>query len=435
MLNSTSSARYRQQAEQGRKQHDFSPRTPPRSGRFIYGHWTPYTPPDPATYPPQARTHVIQRGDSMWGIANKHYGDPYLWPYVWEANSWITYPHWIYPGDTLLVPPLMTLPAGQLQEEIPKFPDIAADYFPASGIDAIYCGHFIADPNDKPFGRIIGAEADPEPELASTGDMVYVNLGSKDDVLPGDEFAILYPREHLALNPAELKFQRNDVLLHPTTGEKLGIPMKMSGRLRIVLLGDDVSTAVITRACDVIEAGAELMPFTEVPIPLVRRKEREPRVLSLPQEGRGSIVWIEDRRSAGGQGTLVSIDLGSDHGVMPGDVFRVFREGSYSPFVEVDHLGGWWDRHNAKRQAKRRRPMKDRTIYGKQEPVAMTPPRIHGELVVLYTQHGTATARVISTTREVFVGDRIVYEPVDSGLASVAIVQPPGSASPSRSRR
>ena len=424
VINSGVTERYRQQAVQGHARHDFSPRTPPRNGRMIYGHWTPYDPPNPDSYPPDARKHVIVSGDTLWDIAGKYYRDNYLWPYIWEANSWVTYPHWIYPGDTLLIPPLMMLPEGGLEQEAEfSLPDILEGYFPAGGDEAVYCGHFIADPNEKPFGEIVGTDADPSPILQATDDLVHVNVGSKDGVLPGDEFAIIYPREHLAVNPAEVKWRRDEQLRHPLTGEKLGIVMKMAGRLKIVLLGEEISTAVITRACDSIEVGAEIHPFTEVPVPLVRRKERERLMNEMPKEGRGRIVWIEDALHAGAMGTLVSIDLGSANGVMPGDVFRIFRDEKYDAgFIDVEHLGRAWDDHNAVRRGKPRRDRGDKTVYGKQDPVYDAPPRLIGELVVLYTEPGTATARVFHGNREFYVGDQIVYESVDSGLSSVAVV-------------
>jgi nucleoid-associated protein YgaU len=76
---------------------------PPRDLRMVGDHWTAYTPPDPATYPANARTHTIKAGDTLWALAQQYYGNAYLWPQLWESNTWITDAHWIYPGDVLLV--------------------------------------------------------------------------------------------------------------------------------------------------------------------------------------------------------------------------------------------------------------------------------------------------------------------------------------------
>jgi nucleoid-associated protein YgaU len=76
---------------------------PPRDLHRVGDHWTAYNPPDPATYPAGARTHTIKSGDTLWQLAQQYYSNAYLWPQLWESNTWITDAHWIYPGDVLLV--------------------------------------------------------------------------------------------------------------------------------------------------------------------------------------------------------------------------------------------------------------------------------------------------------------------------------------------
>src|SRR5687768_10303046 len=76
---------------------------PPRDLHLVGDHWTAYNPPDPSTYPPGAKTHEIKAGDTLWALAQQYYGNAYLWPQLWESNTWITDAHWIYPGDVLLV--------------------------------------------------------------------------------------------------------------------------------------------------------------------------------------------------------------------------------------------------------------------------------------------------------------------------------------------
>jgi len=424
VLNSSTQDRYHDQAQEGHRRHDFSPRVPPRNGRFVYGHWTPYNPPDPSLLPPSMKTHVIQRGDTLWDLSGKYYHDNYLWPFIWEANSWVTFPHWIYPGDTLVIPPLMVMPIGETIEEAPKIPDILEGYFAPGGYNAIHCGHFIADPNITPMGEIIAAEADPANLLFAKGDVVYVNVGARDGVLPGDEFAILWPRQRMAISPAEADWE-DEILRHPATNEPLGVVQQMTGRLKIILLGDSISTAEITYSCDSIEVGFKLRPFDEVPLPLVKRRDLgyQPRVLDLPHEGRGYIVYVHDLVYGGAIGSLVTIDLGTMDGVIPGDVFRIFRDEKYNALhLDVDHLGHAWDWRNAKKEEAIRRDPQDKTVYGKSKPVETLPPRLVGTLVVLYAEDHTATCTTIQGAQEFYTGDAVVYEPMDSGLASVAVV-------------
>src|SRR5262245_40834939 len=95
----------RERARQAAIQDQQSPTAPPRNLRKVGDHWTPYNPPDPESFPPDATLHIIVKGETLWGLADLSYNDPYLWPQLWDQNRYITDSHWIYPGDPLLVPP------------------------------------------------------------------------------------------------------------------------------------------------------------------------------------------------------------------------------------------------------------------------------------------------------------------------------------------
>ncbi|MFN2238843.1 MAG: LysM peptidoglycan-binding domain-containing protein, partial [Thermoanaerobaculia bacterium] len=62
-----------------------------------------WAPPDPSLFPAGSKVHIIERGDTLWDLARRFYGDAYLWPQLWELNTYIRDSHWIYPGDPLLV--------------------------------------------------------------------------------------------------------------------------------------------------------------------------------------------------------------------------------------------------------------------------------------------------------------------------------------------
>jgi DNA-binding SARP family transcriptional activator/LysM repeat protein len=77
----------------------------------------------PAPSPGASTTYVVERGDTLWGIAERQLGDPLRWSEIYQLNedrpqpdgATLTDPHWIDPGWTLILPgppaPATTPPA------------------------------------------------------------------------------------------------------------------------------------------------------------------------------------------------------------------------------------------------------------------------------------------------------------------------------------
>ncbi len=63
------------------------------------------TPSRPATTAPTTRTYTVVRGDCLWNIAKKYYGNGSQYTKIYNANrDKIKNPNLIYPGQVLVIP-------------------------------------------------------------------------------------------------------------------------------------------------------------------------------------------------------------------------------------------------------------------------------------------------------------------------------------------
>lgn len=367
---------------------------PPRDLHRVGDHWTAYNPPDPATYPPGSRTHEIKAGDTLWQLAQTYYSNPYLWPQLWESNTWITDAHWIYPGDVLLVGGEGTAAAadtsngeGAMSTVTPRTATMAEgdNAFTASVTDDgiavarmavvnnpiplgtesdIFCYGYIGDP-DEPMPNYVQSHEDVEikylprakPEMsgiAAPGDLVYISGGASTGLVAGETYIVVQPEE---------------MVVHPATGAVLGRQYNYVGQLRVLCTDTQpgLSRAIVVEACREINIGARLKPMPQLPIPIARIPELP--AWCDPPSARTSGYIVDSRGWDLGlvEGVLVQIDLGSDNQVEPGDFLTVFRS---SP-----------------------RPDQPRMVLG--------------ELGVLTTEAKTATAVVVRARREMVVGDQV----------------------------
>lgn len=62
----------------------------------------------PNVSPPNLRAdapnvYIVKKGDTLWDISKHFLKTPWRWPEIWASNKHVRNPHWIYPGDRLLL--------------------------------------------------------------------------------------------------------------------------------------------------------------------------------------------------------------------------------------------------------------------------------------------------------------------------------------------
>jgi hypothetical protein len=373
---------------------------PPRGLHQVGDHWTAWNPPAPPATAPSGEIYIIVRGDTLWDLAKRFYGNPYLWPQLWEKNQYILDAHWIYPGDPLAtgiqVAPVQNLaqagaapgepaaPAGGAPapatapsgEEVPGVESAAKAAGAPSQLGAesdIYCSGYVGDSAEQFPYAIVGSEFDNmTPRLGrkygamtgafgrtgakydlSTGDIIYVSGGSLQGLVPGSLFTVV---------GAELP------VVHPVTGTVFGSFYPYRGRVRVLSVQESTAIAEVVHSCDPIKLGDRLRPFEPEPVPLGRSTAMRPPNLPVSAaklQDAPAIVYSRGIISLG-QDHVVYIDRGADQNVTPGDVFTIYRQSD---------LG--------------------------------TPPLVLGELAVLSVQKRSALAKIIESRYAIFVGDRL----------------------------
>ena len=93
-----------------------------------------------------------------------------------------------------------------------------------------------------------------------------------------------------------------------------------AGRARVLLAHDNTSTAVIEMSCEDIREGDELVPWENIPVPMMSEMPEYDRLDVTAGGGpTGQIVSARDGLGSVAAGHVIFTDLGQHSGVTPGD--------------------------------------------------------------------------------------------------------------------
>lgn len=320
--------------------------------------------------------YTIQKGDTLWGLSQKFFNSPFLWPDLWEANNDLPIhnPHLIYPGqkirlykkleERVVMEQDMTLP------DIPKVLDydfIPADIPPAapprlstlerpgvkddtiidySQIDRV---GFVRNPPIKPHGKII--ETDGENAILSTGNIVYLQQIGREPIILGRQYTI---------------YRTFDMLKDHRTGEDLGVQHYFLGVVEIIKREPLFYIGKITRSFHAIHLNDLIMPF-ERRSPTIKKTKGKEGLM-------GYIIASEEEHSnLLGQHSVAFINRGAVNGIIPGQVYDIF----YQKDAEINPVTG--------------------------ERIRLTPV-VFGQFVVLLTEEKTSTVLITFSTQVIYPG-------------------------------
>lgn len=328
----------------------------------IAPHWSKYTYPESVAE--GAAYHLIEKGDTLWDLANRYLGSPYLWPQIWDQNKYVTDAHWIYPGDPLLLPALDVVAgsAGQGGEGMDEDEDEQAPVveaapetvlYPISEEFSIFCAGGLSTAAEDQGFTILGSEETRARMTFADRDIVYVNKGAAAGVRAGDVYSIHRP---------------GTKVMHPKTGKLFGTRIDNIGRLRVILVQERSATAVIEAACQEVQVGDYLKPNEPINVPLAVRRDPADRMTPPSGKADGYVVEIGLGGVAAATGNMLTIDMGSAAGVAPGNLLVAYR---------LTHPGDASQRY------------------------------VLGEVAVVAVREKSATAKVVYSTDIIEAGDRV----------------------------
>ncbi len=317
---------------------------PPKNLKKIGDHWTAWDP--PMVLPEGTDIHIIERGDTLWDLAERFLGNPYLWPQIWERNSYILDAHWIYPGDPLVlgieVEPQEALEMTAVERAgASDEPETGFRYGDAFGRieqlgsgDDIYCSGYLGDPDESFAFHIKNSEYDflsPRLEYAgrqtrgrygivdsiqynlAVGDVVYLDAGRSGGLAPGDVLMVVAPGK---------------IIRHPVTDTVVGRLQNYQGRVRVLSVQEETSIAEVSYSCEQMVVGAALIPFVQEPVPTERRSPMRPVNLPSTKDRLATaprVLYAKDGIISIGQDHVVYIELPAQGVAVPGDLFTVYR--------------------------------------------------------------------------------------------------------------
>ncbi|WP_269531388.1 LysM peptidoglycan-binding domain-containing protein [Chitinimonas sp. BJYL2] len=260
--------------------------------------------------------YIVVKGDTLWDISGKFLKDPWKWPQIWNMNKdEIKDPHWIYPGDVIVLDTSSGSPRLRLlgndkndalranakldpRVRITQFESQAAPAIPARAIEPFLSKPLIVD--EKEFA------AAPRIALGQS-DHVSLTVGDRGYAVgvsgqPGDQWQVYHGGKELR---------------DPVTKELLGYEVMYAGEA-VTRQVADVSTISITSAAQEITVGDRLIPRP--------RREFINYIPRVPERDvQGQIISIYGGVQDAGSYTTVVINKGERDGLERGHVLLAFK--------------------------------------------------------------------------------------------------------------
>lgn len=311
--------------------------------------------------PSAPSTYVVQKGDTLWGIARKFLNTPSYWPEIWDKNQQVKNPHQIYPGDILYFSYSKEAGNGDPNKLVPR---IRVEPKGLMGESLVTLAPFLEWP------RIMSDEA--------IKNSPYL-LASKDNesLIPPDATVYVKNLKQPRVGSRYAVYHPDKPIYDPETKALLGHQVVYSGYARVDRV-DSISTATILEMNDAIRVGDRMLPVDS------RHSELRAPIQLPHTKIRGQIAALYDAEYMGANCMIIAINRGKKQGIKPGYVVGVYTQGN----VVEDQYASF--RGNARNTPK----------------VSLPPSKV-GEAIVYSVHDHLSYALITESQREIKNGDKI----------------------------
>jgi len=270
-------------------------------------------------------SYKVQRGDTLWSISAKEFGDPKLWRKLWQVNKYLSNPHELEAGQILkyymegdkMVDGPNTLPDNA--DAIPELRIPFVKLLPERGqggfdldLDSVYQKNLnnqfrppiLILPDKDLLGEISGAYS--ERDGLNEHDEVWLNIWVPETMRIGDRYAIAR---------FERPIRDTTVFSRPIIGNLL----RRIGELKIVGFGEKLVRAEIVNLAGIVRRGDSIVAMPKV-VPIGQ-------LFNPPPELTARLIGGDNEEAKSfNQGEFVVVNRGKSDGLKEGYFFRVYRE-------------------------------------------------------------------------------------------------------------
>jgi hypothetical protein len=266
---------------------------------------------------------------------------------------------------------------------------VAQEKRPVATAGELKCLGFIHETELPPELIVSGTQEEGRMTVASEGTLIYVS---------GSGIASTKVGESLQVVRIQGKVRE------PHTRASLGVYYREVGSARIEALRGESAIARVTMGCDVIYKGDLLLRMSD--IHLVPQPAVVSNILNPPSTTgvSTSIVLGKDDSYSMAAGDICFIGLGKAAGIKAGDRFTIYRVqprfDSKDLIANHAHSNTSFEKVSGREMAKLSKTLSERKL----------PHQVLGDLVVLNVSCTTSSAMIVSSQREVLLGDLVIRQ-------------------------